>query len=272
MGLGVKKIKLKQQGQLLGYSLLLAHFFIALGRDDAFWGVFRQPSYYQDLFFVGIIVFMVSLLILMIWRKLDQWYSWQENFQKRLIFQVVTGVLLPTFLSAVLVYGYMILILEQDIFHTSYFYYELPVSLVMIVMLNLMLGLQYLSRTKLSEGLPFPPIPETPVVVQSGNSKILLDPEHILFVEKDGPICFVYTDSQIKFIFSHSLDKLSRQLQQDFFFRTNRKTISHRKNCLGFETERSGKLILSLHYPLSKKITISQKKAREFKNWLKCNR
>ena len=218
MVVGFKHKMLKQHISLLGYSLLLAHFFIALGRDDAFWGLFWQASYYQDLFFVSIIVFMVSLLIRSIWRKLDQGYSWQENFRKRFTLQVAAGVLLPTFISALLVYSYMALILKQDIANTTYFYYELPVSLVVILMLNLILGVQYLSRTKIIEIPPSPTIRKSPVVVQSGNSKILLDPEHVFFVAKEGPICFVYTDDQIKYIAPHSLDQLSRQFTAGFLF------------------------------------------------------
>ncbi len=268
MVVGFNQIMLKQQGFLLGYSVLLAHFFIALGRDDAFWGLFWQSSYYQDLFFVTIIVFLVSLLIESIWKKLDQGFSWEVNFRKRFLLQVTAGVLLPTCFSALLVYGYMTLILKQDIGSTTYFYYEFPVSLVMILMLNLLLGVQYLSRTKIIEIQPSPVIPKIPVVVQSGNSKILLDPDDVFFIEKEGPICFVYNQDQVKYISPQSLDQLSGQLQPDVFFRTNRQTIAHRNNCLSFRTERSGKLILALRCPPQKKIAVSQKKAREFKIWL----
>src|SRR5690554_6613230 len=179
---------LKQHRSLLGFSLLLAHFFIALGRDDAFWGLFWQVSYYQDLFFVSIIVFLVSLLIRSIWVKLDEGCSWQENFRKRLIRQVVAGVVLPTCFSVVLVYGYMILILEQDISKTTYFYYELPVSLVVILTLNLILGLQYLSRIKTIQLPPRPSMPKAPAVVQFGHHTILLAAERVFFVGKEGPI------------------------------------------------------------------------------------
>src|SRR5690606_29707163 len=100
------------------------------------------------------------------------------------------------------------------------------------------------------------------------NSKILIDPDLIFFVEKEGTLCFVYTKNQTKHIFTRTLEELSKQLQQEFFIRANRQSIIHRNNCLSYETERSGKLILSVLVPSGKKITISQKKAREFKKWL----
>jgi len=269
MVLSIKKLLIKQRTTLLVYSLLVAHFFIALGRDDAFGDLFWQPAYYQDLFFVSLIVFAVSLFILLIWRKLDQVFPWQKKFKKRLLFQSLGGILFPTLLSAIMVYGYMHIILHQNILSTSYLYYELPTSMIIILVINLVLGIHFLIHNKTENPAPTPAVKESPVVVQSGNSQVLLEPDTIFFIEKEGAICFVYTSNQLKYIYSHSLDQLSQQLHQAFFFRTNRQTITHRKNCLGFETERSGKLILSLHHPISKKITISQKKAREFKIWLK---
>lgn len=269
MDLSIKKLRVKQRTTLLVYSLVVAHFFIALGRDDAFGELFWQAAYYQDLFFVSLIVFVSCLFILFVWKKLDEVFSWQEDFKRRLISQLLGGILLPTLISALMVYAYMRLILYQDIFSTSYFYYELPISMIVILVINLLLGIQHLIYVKGNIPSPTPSVDNTPVVVQSGNSQIMLDPATIFFVEKEGSICFVYTGNHTKYIFPHALDQLAQQLQQTFFFRTNRQTITHRNNCLGFETERSGKLILSLHHPTSKKITISQKKAREFKIWLK---
>lgn len=261
---------LKQRLYQLVYSVLLAHFFIALGRDDAFLGIFLNPFYYQDLIFVSLIVFPVCLLVSFMWKKLDQQFSWDKNFKLRLIAQVIGGVILPTILAGILVFAYMSLILDQDIRRTTYFYYELPVSVVVIIMLNLMLGIQYLiPHNKEVITSPRQPLLKNPVVVQSGKSKVLIDPDLVYFVEKEGPVCLVYTGNHSKHVFTRTLEELSNQLQQDFFIRANRQTIIHRKNCLSYETERSGKLILHVLVPPDRKITISQKKAREFKRWLK---
>lgn len=269
MVLSIKKLLIKQKTTLLVYSLIVAHFFIALGRDDAFSELFSQPAYYQDLFYVSLIVFTISLFILFVWRKLDPFLSWQDNFEKRVVAQFLGGILLPTLLSAILVYGYMEFILHQNILSTSYFYYELPISGLVILVINLLLGINYLVRHREHIPGPVPIVRKYPITLQSGNSQILLDPERILFVEKEGAVCFVYTKEPRKYLFNDSLDLLSQQLGSMDFFRTNRQTITHRSNCLSFVTERSGKLILTLHCPSQKTITVSQKKAKEFKAWLK---
>lgn len=210
----------------------------------------------------------MSLLIYWIWNRLDLWFFWNHEFRKRLLLQILGGVILPAICSIILVYAYMSLILKQNIFTTTYFYYELPVSVVIIVMLNLVLGIHYLTHSKpMAIPLPHPMSPK-PLVVQSGNSKVLLNPDKVFFVEKVGPVCLVYTEDQSKYIFTHTLDEFSKQLQQDHFFRANRQAILHKNNCKSFITERSGKLVLTVLYPEGKKITISQKKAREFKWWL----
>jgi len=265
----INKIVVKQKATLLVYSMAVAHFFIALGRDDAFGELFWQKTYYQDLFFVSLIVFAISLIVLFIWKKLDVFLSWQDNFKKRLVAQFLGGILLPTMLSALLVYGYMEFVLHQNILSTSYFYYEFPISGVVILVINLLLGIHYLVYNKKEIPGPVPTVRKSPITLQSGNTHILLDPDQILLAEKEDALCLVYTTSKNRYIFPHSLDLLSQQLQPTDFFRTNRQTITHRNNCHAFETERSGKLILTLHYPLGKSITISQKKAKDFKAWLK---
>jgi hypothetical protein len=265
----LNKIVVKQKATLLVYSLAVAHFFIALGRDDAFGELFWQKAYYQDLFFVSLIVFTVSLFILFVWKKLDPFLSWQDHFEKRLLTQFLGGILMPTLFSAVLVYGYMEFILQQNILSTSYFYYELPISGLVILVINLLLGIHHLIYNKKEISGPAPTVRKYPLTLQSGNTQILLDPDQILLAEKEDAVCLVYTTSKNRYIFPHSLDLLSQQLQPSDFFRTNRQTITHRNNCHAFETERSGKLVLTLHYPSGKSITISQKKAKEFKTWLK---
>ena len=265
----INGILVKQKATLLVYSLVVAHFFIALGRDDAFGELFWQKAYYQDLLFVSLIVFAISLIVLFIWKKLDPLLSWQDNFEKRVVAQFLGGILLPTLLSAILVYGYMEFILHQNIFSTSYFYYEFPISGVVILVINLLLGIHYLVYSKKEIPGPAPTVKKSLITLQSGHTHVLLDPDQILLAEKEAALCLVYTTSKNRYIFPHSLDLLSQQLQPNDFFRTNRQTITHRNNCHAFETERSGKLILTLHYPSLKTITISQKKAREFKAWLK---
>lgn len=262
---GIQNYKFKQEILLLGCSLVLAHFFIALGRDDALWGLFFESTYYVDLIFVTPIVFLVCQIILVIWKRLDIQYPWQLDFKRRLAYQVVAGIFMPTALSFLLVYAYMSWILQQDITATTYFYYELPVSVVIILMINLVLGLQ---RSLQQQQSKTPPPQQRSFVVQSGIAQVLLDPEQVVLVEKDESLCFVYTSDKKRYVFSGSLDLLSQQLPSQRFFRTNRQTITHRSNCHSFTSERSGKLVLVLHYPSAKTITISQKKAREFKQWL----
>src|SRR5690606_26014783 len=115
--------------------------------------------------------------------------------------------MLPTFLSFLLVYGYMAFVLSQDITRTTYFYYELPVSIVIILMINLLLALQKALGRK--EPTPVPPPDPKPLMVQSGHAQLLLDPEQILLAEKEDAVCLIYVQSKNRYIFPHSLDQLS---------------------------------------------------------------
>src|SRR5690606_23702472 len=176
MDLSIKKLRVKQRTTLLVYSLVVAHFFIALGRDDAFGELFWQAAYYQDLFFVSLSVFVSCLFILFVWKKLDQVFSWQEDFKRRLISQLLGGILLRPLISASMVSAYLLLISYRDIVSTSFFYYELTIAMIINLVVNLLLRIQHLISVKGNIPSTTPSVDNTPVVVQSGKSQIMLDP------------------------------------------------------------------------------------------------
>ncbi len=249
-------------------SIIIAHFFIAIGRNGPFYYLFLNPAYYPDLFFVTIIVCSLILYIRSVWIRLNP-HDLPDNFsRKKILHLLFSGIFTPSVFSIILVYIYMDQILDQDIFVTTYFYYELPISIVVIVAINLVFGIIHLTGNIRS----IPPSSDIgkspPLIFQSGKNKITVYPEQIMLVEKQDTLCFIYTTTNEKYIHYGALRELASLLQYESFFRANRQIIIRRQNCLEFETQRSGRLILSLKVPDKHQISISQKRAREFKAWL----
>jgi hypothetical protein len=250
------------------FSVLTGFFFVAIGREMSLWTLFGRWEFYLDFFCVVIIVFIVTLLMARINGFLENKYPWASDFKRRIGFQFLLNVLGVTAISFLLVYSYMEFILKQDIFLTTYFDYEMPISIVVILVINLLFVIQYfVEKEKPSDTKNQLVVVPQKIFGYSGKSKIGVEPCDIIYIEKDGAISFLYLEKGEKLVHYGTLEELERKLVSKNFFRSNRQTIVQRSNCLGFETERSGQVNLTLKLPPQKQIKISQKKAREFKTW-----
>ncbi|WP_194778441.1 LytTR family DNA-binding domain-containing protein [Pararhodonellum marinum] len=255
-------------------SFLIAVFFVLIGRESWDWGLFLKGMFYFDIGCVTLIV--LTVLSFLVWQdgRLNQKFSWFDSFWKRLSHQFLFGVMVPVFMSIALVYFYMEFVLGYNIFNTTYFSYELPISVVFFVLINLVLGIIYLlenretisEKEKLQESNTDKRL--QPILAHKGKNKVIIDQEKIQLVEKIGVANIIFCNPLGQFIFQGSLEDLDGLLNPQLFFRANRQAIVYRENCKSFLTERSGKVILSLKCPDSKQLTISQKKAKEFKSWL----
>lgn len=260
--------KIHQFSLLLFISLSISAFFVLIGRDSWDWGIFLNKLFYFDLACVTIIVFI--LLSFLIWQNkiLNQKFSWFGDFWKRLINQFFFGVITPVFLSVLLVFLYMEFVLDYNIIETSYFSYELPISAVFFVLFNLVFGIMYLlkERKKVPNAIPINRV--EPILGQKGKNKILIEQQKIQLVEKIGVVNIIFCNPLGQFLYPNTLEEIEGLLDSQLFFRANRQAIVNRENCKSYRSERSGKVILELKCPESKQLTISQKKAKEFKSWL----
>lgn len=259
---------------LIFFSLFIAVFFVLIGRESWSWQLFTYGMFYFDIACVTLIVFI--LLRFLVWQDelINNRVSWFDNFWKRLLNQLFFGVMIPVLLSVGLVYFYMEIILGIDIFESTYFIYELPISAVFFLLLNLLLGIVYLLedrenkpeneklRTSNSD------IKSKPIFAQKGKDKVIIDQDKIQLIEKIGVANIIFCNPSGQFLYQGTLEDLDGLLNPHHFFRANRQAIVNRENCKSFIAERSGKVILSLKCPELKQLTISQKKSKEFKNWL----
>jgi DNA-binding LytR/AlgR family response regulator len=87
-------------------------------------------------------------------------------------------------------------------------------------------------------------------------------------ISKEGDHTVINTFDQQQYVSSVTLEELMAILPPSTFFRANRQWIINRVICGAFTTGRSGKVELALEDPVNRSISVSQKRAQEFKAWL----
>ncbi|MCU0447327.1 MAG: LytTR family transcriptional regulator [Microscillaceae bacterium] len=271
--------------RLIG-SLLIGHFFVVVGQDKSLFLLWQDSDYYRDTIITALITLAVWGLVRIITIYLDKKISWTENIFARVAWQVLLGLGLPILLSLGLVFLFFIFIIGQNILESSFPIYEFPISVLIILMLNLYyvtyffynelryknLIINDLQEKTVSEFLPenhiTPKSDTKTLIVNSGQKNIPIATEQIAYFFKEDDYLYLCTFQQEKFLLNATLDELAQKLNEEVFFRVNRQIIVNRKACKYYTQIEFGKINLILVPTYEKEVIISQKRANEFKEWL----
>ena len=104
-------------------------------------------------------------------------------------------------------------------------------------------------------------------LVNSGNKYFRLNTSDIACFVSENKITSAITFAGDSHVLDFSLDSLEEELDPDFYFRADRKTIIHIDLVSRFEDYFGNKLIVRLKPPVNDKITVSRLKAAAFKVW-----
>lgn len=105
-------------------------------------------------------------------------------------------------------------------------------------------------------------------MVTAGNRYYKLDTGDIACFESENRITTAITWTGEKHVVDFSLDRLEEELDPEYFFRADRRTIIHIDLISRFEDYFGNKLIVRLKSPVNDKITVSRLKASAFKMWV----
>lgn len=250
---------------MLSAALILGHFFVSLGHTETFTDLITERWYYFDLVFVSGISFVILFYCVTVHNGLDDQLPLRDDLAKRLLWQAGIGVLVPVFLSFLLTFAYISFILNLEIRATSFFIYEFPISIVIIIMINLVLIVLSLLRVpKPASSQSFP----STILASQGNRTVPLPIRSIASFSKEGDHYLITTFDLQQYVSPHHLEELELMVAPHDFFRANRQVLIHRAACGHFITDRSGKLNLFLSIRPDYSISISQKRAAEFRTWL----
>lgn len=284
----MKKVKYRDFPFVIIGSLLIAQLLIGLNNRPWVELLF-VPSYYVDLLGVGTSVFLVWLAIRSITIRLDRRFPWELRFLQRLIFQFLFGVCGVALLGLVLALLHFTFIIQEDIRQGSFFAYEYPVSMLLIVVINAFYFAYYqvilnrvnrleIARLRHRLAIQSPPMGERQsdepenwnprnLIVSEGAHQIPIVLESIRLAVKKGERVALFTENNAHYLINQSLDELETRLPEELFFRANRQAIVHFKACKSFQNIENGKLRLLLNLE-EEPLVISQKRAPIFRKWL----
>ncbi len=283
----------------LAGSFALSHFIEVLGREESFFYLLLQKFYYVDLFSGAAIAFVVWAAIRRVTRYLDGRASWETEPLRRSLLQGALGIFAPSLLLHLLTYLQFTYLLGQRMEDTTWFTYELPVCVLILILLNAyylaayffyryhQLRAQAVAEKPAPDPLPAPAATPPPVmapppapagepekpkrkvfILQKGARSIPVPVADIAYIHKAQEYTYLYTLAHEKYLMDESLDEAFAALEEKDFFRANRQTIISFRACQYYLALDYGKLEVFLQPPAEEPVVISQKRGPAFKEWM----
>lgn len=277
--------------RIIGYPLLgfiLRHF----GEYESIGTLMKQPLYYGDLVWNTLIVALSWEANRRLIRYLDTQYSWVSQRFQRFIIQAFGSLTITVPLVASMIYIWNELIISRpNNFNTGYLLvYDFPLTIVFTILVHMvytgMYFHQYYTHTiedlhsrvreletsvagvKSSADLIKPSGYRDLLIVNYGTSSVPVQTNAIAFIYKQNEVSFIKTFDGKEYTSSSSLETLEELLDPTVFFRLNRQMLGNIRAIKLFKSDSSGKLILTLDPSASEEVTVSKKKAAEFKEWI----
>jgi hypothetical protein len=212
--------------------------------------------------------------------KLDNQYDWVRQPIPRIFLQLVAALLLPAVAAFLLAFVYFraygVYILD-----TVYLTYDFPVIVGMLILLNVYYLAFYFYRRSVAIELallrpagqkndddPGETVQEI-FMVQRGAQTIPLPATSIAIFYREGDHNFLKTFDEESYLVAQTLDETEQQLDRQLFFRANRQVIVQYKACTHFSNLDFGKLKLFTKPSLKRDIVISQRRVKQFKQWMR---
>lgn len=105
-------------------------------------------------------------------------------------------------------------------------------------------------------------------LVKGGKTLYSIETRDIAYFHADGNLVLLRTMDNKNFPVNYSLDILEEQLNPKDFFRVTRKVIAHIQTIQKVSPYFKGRLKLEVRPPMETELTVSNKKASLFKEWL----
>ena len=253
-------------------SLLISHFIIMIGKND--WlRVFTDWQYYMDLGITFISVYIVFEYVDRITQYLDRKFAWTRDLARRTLLQISLAVIVPCLMAIFLTYLQSEFIYEQDILLTGYFRYELPATILLIVIVNLVFVITYLLRTPNYKTQVHSSDSKDPVarviLGKKGNKNVPVMLDQIAYIKLRNGMPFLTSYNGDVTVLPENLDHYEKTLPAAGFFRVNRQIIINRPSCKSFKAVENGKIEIQLEPDMKDSVIVSQKRASKFRTWVK---
>lgn len=256
-------------------SLIAAHLIVSFGETESFFQLLLSWDYWRSLCFSFIIAFILVSIVYICTAWLDNRFDWTKRTLPRVWLQISLGLVLPSIIAFLLADVYF-RIYHISIFKTIYLKFDYPVVVLMLLLLNVYyVAFHFFRRWQQSvhtvndrkDGKT--ERKEHTFIVTKGTRNIPLPVAEIAYWYHEGDYNFVRVFKGEDFVVSETLDSIEKQLNSEIFFRVNRQMIVNIDACLHFEHLAYGKIKVMLKPDFKKDTVISQKKAKDFKAWIR---
>ncbi|WP_234734588.1 LytR/AlgR family response regulator transcription factor [Tellurirhabdus bombi] len=263
----------------------LTFFTRHLGDPTSLFELLKKREYYADILAYFVITWIVWEVNYQLIRYFDRRYSWLTETFKRFILQAVVNLGLSGIILAVAIFVYQIPIMhrEQGFYIEYLFAGDVPMFLVFVFIINLLyaiLNIVQLYESRVQElQQELAQLREQPqseaekttkknLVVNKGNSMVPLPTDDIAYIYKSNEYNFVKAFDNQEYRVDYTLEQLSQMLSDAEFFRINRQMIANIEAIKQVQQKEQGGFMLRLQPQFSDEVTVSKKKASEFKAWI----
>lgn len=258
---------------------LLGIMYRHIGEPSPLIGLLRDPIYYADVLVCIVSIWIVWELSKRIICQLDRRYSWIADFYLRLVVQMVSVYGMTVIFTLLVTFFYNDIIMRNyrhELYDISFsFVIDVPVALLMLTIVQLFYYALYLREYYKQPFATFSPeisptvsTTRKNVLAYFGKSLLPVALEEIAYFHKVGEVTLVRIFDNQDYRIDQTLEQLMGILPNHNFYRLNRQMIVHLGAVKEVKSEPSGKLIVTLEPAYNEEVTVSRKKAAEFKQWL----
>ena len=265
-----------------------------IGDPTPLYDLLQKSDYYYDLL-AGLVITAITWEVNRYWiRYFDERYSWINDTFQRFTLQAVVNLGLTTLILIGTIMLYNNLIMQRGPSYNIHYLFviDVPMGLVFISFINLIYAIINIVRTyqtqishyeaqlrdlraQLADAQVRPivfPEPERVgkknLVVSKGSAMVPLSTEEIAYIYKVNDYSFVKAFDHQEYLVEHTLDQLTHMLSGTEFYRINRQMIANIEAIKQVQQKEQGGFVLLLSPPFTEEVTVSKKKAAEFKAWM----
>ncbi|CAD5283499.1 MULTISPECIES: LytTR family DNA-binding domain-containing protein [unclassified Imperialibacter] len=259
---------------------LLVPFFGVLyrhtGETASLKDLLSSPIYYLDIItsilVIGIIFTVTRTLIV----YLDKRVAWEKQATLRALVQgfAVYGFTIVLTVLVSFFYNEFFMTRPPEFNVAIVFAYDVPFACLMVTIIQMAYGLLYMrahyeARLEQEAGTPeINNVSRKTILANFGKAKVPLPASTIAYVHKVGDFSTLQTFEGKEYTLDDTLDQLEQWLEKTDFFRINRQCIAQRRAIFSMKNDPTGKVLLKLSPSPPEEITVSRKKAQEFRSWM----
>lgn len=240
--------------------------FVHIGNDNTLIQLLKIPSYYSDLLLSLSVVYLLGYYFRRVFSWIDKHCSIESVLNKRIKYQILLGLLVPSFFIVLTELVYLTII-NIPLSKSSILYLELPVSLSFLIVINLIYVILYYHNytSKLSRNKP---VEDTYIIGKQGPHSVNVPMSKISYFFVKEKLTFVVTIDGRKLLIDMSLAELNKVLSPEEFFRINRQFIIGRNSLIQYTSTKTRRLKIDLYPPFGEDVFIAKKNTSSFKAWL----